>query len=76
MSDADIRAYLELAREFNLQYIEVAGFKAAFRSPTLPEMPGVTPDTDPECPCGHPPEEHGEAGCLRGCDPAKCEAKP
>ena len=74
MTPADARAYLDLAREFGLRSIQVEDLRAEFWTPfAAPE--GKDPAEDPGCPCGHPDHEHGDSGCLRGCDPAKCEAK-
>jgi hypothetical protein len=29
-------------------------------------------ETTEKCPCGHPVEEHGDAGCFNGCPEERC----
>lgn len=76
MNPTEARAYLDLAQEYGLRSIRAEDFHAEFWVPSAPAPVGAEPGEDPACPCGHPPEMHSEAGCLCGCDPAKCEAKP
>ena len=81
MTAAELRALLDVAREYRLVSLKVGDVEAFFHASVFAAAPEPAGEVVPvNCPCGHDLDvEHGEHGlCLRGCDERKChpEATP
>lgn len=76
MTPAELDALMVLCRKHGVSEIELEGAALKFFPPEMPDEPQKAPKrSDEMCECGHAVYEHGDGGCLRGCDPEKCEEK-
>jgi hypothetical protein len=74
VTDDDVRRVVGLMRELGVQKLHGMGLAIELGPAPAPkdEKPAPRVEEEPPCACGHPTSEHGDAGCLHGCDLGRC----
>jgi hypothetical protein len=71
-----VRELVVLMREVGATRVRMEGLEVELGPPPAPEAQSAEkpdpPESRPRCACGHDWSEHGDGGCLNGCDLARC----